>query len=82
MKIAIQSPAWNSSAVELELVDAAHTPNVGINYEYHFLNVNGEICSARKRVDFDGDDYQNWGAGDDVTYICGCVASKLGISVA
>lgn len=82
MKTKIVPPSWNLSAVELELIDAVPTPNVGINYEYRLLNKDGEICSARKRVDFDGADYSNWGTGDDVAYICGCVAAKLGLVVA
>jgi hypothetical protein len=82
MKLAIQPPATNASARELELIDAVHTPNKGINYEYRLLNADGEICSPRKRVDFDGEDYANWAAGDDVAYICGCVAKKLGLTPA
>lgn len=82
MKIAIVPPSWNLSAVELELIDAIPTPNVGIDYEYRLLNSLGEICSPRKRVSFDGEDYENWGPGDDVAYICGCVAAKLGLTVA
>ncbi len=74
-------PASNLSAATLELVDAVWTPNVGINFEYRFLNASGEICSARKRVDFDGADYANWGGGDD-SYVIECVATKLGLTIA
>ena len=81
MKTKIVPPSWNLSAVELELIDAVHTPNKGINYEYRLLNKDGEICSPRKRVDFDGDDYAKWGTGDDVAYICGCVAKKLNLTL-
>jgi hypothetical protein len=81
MKIAITPPASNLSAVELELIDPVWTPNVGINFEYRLLNFDGEICSARKRVDFNGSDYAAWGSGDD-SYVIESVAAKLGLTVA
>ena len=81
MKISITPPTFNLSAVELELIDPNWVPNVGINFEYRFLNADGEICSTRKRVDFNGADYANWGGGDDV-YVIESVAAKLGLTVA
>lgn len=81
MKIAITPPASNLSAVELELIDPVWTPDVGINFEYRLLNAEGEICSARKRVDFTGDDYANWGGGGD-SYVIEKVAASLGLEPA
>jgi hypothetical protein len=81
MTIAITPPSSNLSATALELIDPSWTPNVGINFEYRLLNSDGEICSPRKRVDFDGTDYANWGGGDD-SYVIERVAAKLGLTVA
>ena len=81
MTLAIIPPASNLSGRTLELIDPVWTQNVGINFEYRLLNVDGDICSARKRVDFDGSDYQNWPSGDD-SYVAQKVAAKLGLTPA
>ena len=81
MTLAIVPPASNLSGHTLELVDPSWIPNVGIDFEYRFLNTDGEICSPRKRVLFDGADYENWPSGDDV-YVAEKVAAKLGLSTA
>lgn len=81
MTIAIIPPVSNLSATSLELIDPSWTPNVGINFEYRLLNSDGEICSSRKRVDFDGADYAGWGGGDDI-YVIESVAAKLGLTPA
>lgn len=81
MKISIIPPPFNVSATQLEIIDPVWQPNVGINFEYRFLNADNEICSTRKRIMFDGEDYANWGAGDDVAVIH-AIAAKLGVEVA
>ena len=81
MKIAITPPSANLSAVTLEVIDPGWTPNVGINFEWRLLNADGEICSPRKRVMFDGEAYAAWGEGDDEDIIIRSLAEKLGLEV-
>lgn len=81
MKIEITPPVANLSAVTLEVLDPGWTPNVGISFEYRLLNSDGEICSPRKRIMFDGDAYASWGEGDDEDIIIRSLAKKLGLEI-
>ena len=75
-------PGWPKQGVSLRVDDGHVTLGDTTNFQWAILDEDGQITTGPARVALTPDQYTNWPAGEDDTYVMACVATNLGLTIA